>query len=142
MKSIVAAVLAGVAGCLVTLVMVHGNGDAWAARAEQVKEIRTERVVLVDAKGGLKAVLGTGNDGRPVFAMVDGKGNVRISIAISSNDSPAIGMTDSKNRAVIGLAVTNNDDAALTLTDNQGKVQAALGIQKGSGKLKLNGKDM
>ncbi len=141
MKSIVAAVLACVAGCLVTLLVVHGSGDAWAARAEQVKEVRTEKLVLVDAKGGVKAVLATDKTGRPVFAMVDGKGNVRISIAITDNDLPAIGMTDNKDRSVIGMAVTMEDDAALTLMDRKGAVQAALLIENGTGKLQLNGKD-
>lgn len=139
MKTIVAAILAGVAGCLVTLVMVHGNGDAWAARAEQVKEVRTERLVIVTPDGSVRAVLANDKGGRPVLAMVDGKGNVRISIAITSKDVPAIGLTDSKDRAVIGLAVTAKDDAAFTLTDQKGKVQAALAINGGIGKLLLNG---
>ncbi|MBI5576396.1 MAG: hypothetical protein HY896_08535 [Deltaproteobacteria bacterium] len=141
MKTIGTAILAGVAGCLVTLLVMHGNRDAFAARPEQVKEVRTEKLVLVTATGAVKAVLGTDKDGRPVLAMVDTKEKVRFSLAITGDDSPALSMTDGKERVLIGLAVTAKDDGAVTLMDNKGKVQAALSIEGGTGKLRLNGKE-
>ncbi len=138
MKNVLTIVLTAVVSSAATFALVRAVPDAHAA-APQDKEYRGEKFVLVDGKGEVKAVLATDKNGKPVLAMVDGNGKARISIAITKDDTPALGFTDSKDRAIIGLAVTDDDDAAFTLSDKKGKVQAALSVEGGTGKLHLNG---
>jgi hypothetical protein len=158
MKNVLTIVLTAAVSSAATFALMRAVPDAHAAAPRQEppspclhapsglagfgaqdKEYRGEKFVLVDGKGEVKAVLATDKNGKPVFAMVDGNGKARISLAITKDDTPALGFTDSKDRAIIGLAVTDDDDAAFTLSDKKGKVQAALSVEGGTGKLHLNG---
>lgn len=139
MKTTAAAAIAGALASFLTLTSAGWLGEAAGATPRQDKEVRAQKFVLVNDKGDVKAVLATDKNSRPVFALVDGNGKVRLSIAITREDLPGIGLTDSRGRSIIGLAVTQEDDAAFTLSDDKGKVQAAISIERGTGKLLLNG---
>ncbi|OHB77689.1 MAG: hypothetical protein A2Z34_09770 [Planctomycetes bacterium RBG_16_59_8] len=129
---------AGLLGGLAAGVLFFGN----TTDAAPGDDVRTKRLILLNDKDEVRAVLATDKTGRPVLAFCDSKGNVRISIAITNDDCPAIGMTDAKDRSIIGLAVTEANDAAFTLMDEKGEVRAAVGIEKGAGKFLLEGKEL
>jgi hypothetical protein len=72
-----------------------GNGHGEASSGPVSDNVRARRFELVDAKGEVRAVLGTQADnGAPGFLVSDSAGRPRVALHVSPDDAPAFDLLD------------------------------------------------
>jgi len=78
------AVLAGMAGALVSLALVGAGGTT----GKTSQTIRAERFEVVDATGKVSAVLGMRTDGTPGLWLFDKAGTERVGLVVDKDGTP------------------------------------------------------
>jgi hypothetical protein len=124
------AVLLG-AGFLVTigaLAIVLGTVMP-ADRAWTVDSVSAEEIVLRDADGIARGLLGTASDGRAQLSLSDRDGRERIRLTVLADGSPGVTISDpdARPRAVLGYLPDGTTN--LVFADAQGVSRAVLGIE-------------
>jgi hypothetical protein len=95
------------------------GGAEWMSRPYPLlapKEVRAEGFVLVDAKGTVRAVLGTIPDGTTALTLGDVEGKARASLGLDTNGAPALRLSDANgaSRATLGVSQTTTKDGTVT----------------------------
>src|SRR5260221_7588522 len=86
-----------------------GDGHGDASPGPVADNVRARRFELVDARGEVRAVLGTqGDNGAPGFLVSDRAGRPRVALHVSPDDAPALALLDATGapRGHVALAQT------------------------------------
>ena len=93
-----------------------GNGHGDASPGPVADNVRSRRFELVDAKGEVRAVLGTQVDsGAPGFLVSDSAGRPRIALHVSPDDTPAFDLLDATGAPRVHVALGTDGAPVLTL---------------------------
>jgi hypothetical protein len=93
-----------------------GNGHGEASESPVVDSVRARRFELVDAKGEVRAVLGTQADsGAPGFLVSDSAGRPRVALHVSAEDAPAFDLLDATGAPRVHVALALDGAPVLTL---------------------------
>jgi hypothetical protein len=96
--------------------MANGNGHEEASPGPVVENVRARRFELIDAKGEVRAVLGTQSDsGAPGFLVSDAAGRPRIALHVSPDDAPAFDLLDQTGAPRVHVALGTDGAPVLTL---------------------------
>jgi hypothetical protein len=92
-----------------------GDGHGDASPGPVADNVRARRFELVDARGEVRAVLGTQADnGAPGFLVSDRAGRPRLALHVSPDDAPAFDLLDATGAPRVHVAL--GDDGAPVLT--------------------------
>lgn len=104
-----------------------GNGHGDATPPPVVDTVRARRFELVDASGGVRAVLGTQADsGAPGFLVSDSAGRPRLALHVSPDDAPALDLLDASGSPRVHVALGSDGAPVLTLFGPSEKPAQAL----------------
>jgi hypothetical protein len=93
-----------------------GNGHGDASPGPVVDSVRARRFELVDARGEVRAVLGTQADsGAPGFLVSDSAGRPRVALHVSPEDAPAFDLLDATGAPRVHVALGEDGSPVLTL---------------------------
>src|SRR5215471_6656166 len=104
------------------------------------KMVVAESVALKNAAGTIVAILSSGSDGTPQFAMFDGQKKLRLSITLRPSGQPSLSLLAPEQGARAVLSLNDQQDPSLTMFD-QGKLpRASFALDtKSAGTLLLTG---
>lgn len=103
------------------------SAQAGASPTENDGTIRAKRIVLTDAQGIKRVILGTGKSG-PHLDLFDEGGNLRLELR-ADGDGPSVGIYDGNERPCIVLTAPK-DGTHVRLFDNNGKNRLSLAALK------------
>jgi len=118
----------------------EGNGHGDASPGPVQDNVRARRFELVDARGNVRAVLGTQSDnGAPGFLVSDSAGRPRIALHVSPEDAPAFDLLDASGAPRVHVALDAEGAPLVTLFGPPERPsQALLGVgSDGSAHLRL-----
>jgi hypothetical protein len=93
-----------------------GNGHGDASAGPVLENVRARRFELVDARGEVRAVLGTQADnGAPGFLVSDSTGRPRIALHVSAEDAPAFDLLDASGGPRVHVALGTDGAPVVTL---------------------------
>lgn len=92
--------------------------------------VKTERLEIVDAKGAVRGVAATTDDGDIVLALTDKAGKPRIAVVVADDGTPSVALIDGKEQPVLAMAINEDSTAAFNLQDTKGTVRGALTIDE------------
>ncbi|HEV7499491.1 MAG TPA: hypothetical protein VGQ33_05775 [Vicinamibacteria bacterium] len=121
-----------------------GNGHGDASPGPILDTVRARRFELVDARGEVRAVLGTQADnGAPGFLISDREGRPRMALHVSPDDTPAFDLLDATGAPRVHVALGDDGAPVVTLFGStENPAQALLTVTgEGAAHLRLTQAD-
>jgi hypothetical protein len=116
------------AGLLLALIGLAG-ALAGFGRTRPAASIVTGEVVLRDASGVIRGLMGTHDDGSTRFFLADGEGRERIRLTVLPDGSPGVTISDADARSRIVLAYLPDGTTSLVFANAQGLSRAVVGLE-------------
>lgn len=114
---------------------------AWTGKTveEGPNVIRTQKLVLEDSTGKVRATLGPGIENSAMLRVYDPKGEARVTLTVAE-DGPYLILADSQGTARGALGVSR-EGPGLMMLDAEGAVRAVLDVTGAGPKLTLQDED-
>lgn len=111
-----------------------------ARQAENTKTIVTQRVILRDDAGKVRAWLALDPEGLPNLTFFDSHGKSRLDIKLGKGESPSLNLTDQNSKLRMFLELGEAGHPMLALADNEA-IRIAAGVNaEGSSNLSISSK--
>src|SRR5438132_8929962 len=92
------------------------------------RTMAAEQILLVDAKGRTRGVLGLNKDGDPAVSVYDHHGTLRSALDISDADGLGFKFFDTAGTLRISLVINADQIPAIRLLDSRHRPRALLGV--------------
>ncbi len=100
-----------------------------SAAAPGPKTLDAEKLVLRDAKGKIRMLLGASGDEEPSLKLMDKDGQIRTHLSQTTNGAVVFTLNDQSGESRIGLDLDQNDRTSLTLEDQEKRFQICLFVK-------------
>lgn len=88
----------------------------------QVKTVTAQKFEVVDESGKVRAVLGLGEEGRPLLSFTDMNGSNRAALFVGQGESPGLALFDANKESRVGLFLVAGGEPTLEFYDANGRV--------------------
>src|SRR5215207_929087 len=86
-----------------------------SADSNVADEIRARRLIIEDAEGNSKIILGTTPEGHPGIGLRDQNGVIRMQLIVLDGNSPKVLLTDSAGNGRVQVMVDEHDSAGISI---------------------------
>lgn len=122
---------AGVTGAALVLTLgVAGTGAVRRGALSRDGSLEGQQVVLHDATGAVRAVLGVRSDGSVGLMLADGEARPRAMLGVARDGGPALGLSDRQGRLRAAFAVAADGSANVGFLDRDQTVRTTLGTSE------------